>query len=184
MLEIARALVGGAAEVRQITLPDDPLPDAGAIVAVGHPINYLADVNAIDRALIAIANALRADGHIAFLCARGRRRLGTSTVGLERRVAGPIRRRRAGACAHRLLIASTEISRGGIGLLRSEGFDQPLLPRREQATNVAGAWSDALSKWEISTFAGSKNASPACRVVRGSPATWKRTAPDTTYPTT
>ncbi len=41
MLELTHELVDGAAEVRQLTLPDDPLPDADAIVAVGHPLNYL-----------------------------------------------------------------------------------------------------------------------------------------------
>jgi SAM-dependent methyltransferase len=70
MLEIARGLVGEAAEeVRQLTLPDDPLPQADAIVAIGHPINYLSGAAAIDRALIAMAVALRPGGLLAFdLC--------------------------------------------------------------------------------------------------------------------
>jgi len=66
MLDIARAEVGTAAEVRQLTLPDDPLPPADAIVAVGHPISYLPDAAAIDRALVAIAGALRPGGLLAF----------------------------------------------------------------------------------------------------------------------
>jgi SAM-dependent methyltransferase len=66
MLEIARAEVGTAAEVRQLTLPDDPLPPADAIVGVGHPISYLPDAAAIDRALVAIAGALRPRGLLAF----------------------------------------------------------------------------------------------------------------------
>jgi SAM-dependent methyltransferase len=67
MLELARAELGTAAEeVRQLTLPDDPLPPADAIVAVGHPINYLPDAAAIDRALVAIAGALRPGGLLAF----------------------------------------------------------------------------------------------------------------------
>lgn len=67
MLEIARAIVGGAAEeVRRLTLPDDPLPRADAIVAIGHPVNYLPDSDAVDRALIAIAGALRPGGLLAF----------------------------------------------------------------------------------------------------------------------
>ena len=67
MLDIARDLVGAAAqEVRQLTLPDDPLPRADAIVAIGHPINYLPDAAAIDRALIAMAGALRPGGLLAF----------------------------------------------------------------------------------------------------------------------
>jgi SAM-dependent methyltransferase len=70
MLDIARGLVGEAAEeVRQLTLPDDPLPPADAIVAIGHPISYLPDAAAIDRALIAMAGALRPGGLLAFdLC--------------------------------------------------------------------------------------------------------------------
>ncbi|HWF50225.1 MAG TPA: class I SAM-dependent methyltransferase [Solirubrobacteraceae bacterium] len=66
MLEIARERLAGAAEVRQLTLPEDPLPEADAIVAVGHPINYLPDIDAIERALISIARALRPDGRLAF----------------------------------------------------------------------------------------------------------------------
>jgi SAM-dependent methyltransferase len=67
MLDVARELVGDSAEeVRQLTLPDDPLPQADAIVAVGHPLSYLPDAGAIDRALIAIAGALRPDGLLAF----------------------------------------------------------------------------------------------------------------------
>jgi SAM-dependent methyltransferase len=67
MLDIARDLVGGSAqEVRQLVLPDDPLPEADAIVAVGHPLNYLQDAEAVNRALIAIAAALRPGGLLAF----------------------------------------------------------------------------------------------------------------------
>lgn len=70
MLDLARDLVGEAAQdVRQLTLPDDPLPRADAIVAVGHPLSYLPDAAAIDRALIAMADALRPGGLLAFdLC--------------------------------------------------------------------------------------------------------------------
>lgn len=67
MLEIARAEVGASAEeIRQLTLPYDRVPPADAIVAVGHPINYLPDAAAIDRALVAIAGALRPGGLLAF----------------------------------------------------------------------------------------------------------------------
>ena len=66
MLEIAREVVGDAAEVRRLTLPDDPLPEADAIVAVGHPFNYLPDLDAFDRALVALACALRPGGAVAF----------------------------------------------------------------------------------------------------------------------
>lgn len=47
------------AEVRQLTLPDDPLPPADAIVSVGHVLSYLPDEAAVDRALVAAAHALR-----------------------------------------------------------------------------------------------------------------------------
>jgi len=66
MLDVARELIGDRAEeVRQLTLPDDPLPSADAIVASGHPLNYLPDAGAIDRALIAIAGSLRPGGLLA-----------------------------------------------------------------------------------------------------------------------
>jgi SAM-dependent methyltransferase len=70
MLEIAREVVGDTADgVRLIALPDDPLPPADAIVGVGHALNYLPDATAIDRALIAIAGALRPGGLLAIdLC--------------------------------------------------------------------------------------------------------------------
>ena len=70
MLEVARGLVGESAEeVRQLTLPDDPLPRADAIVAVGHPLSYLPDADAVSRALVAIAEALRPGGLLAMdLC--------------------------------------------------------------------------------------------------------------------
>jgi SAM-dependent methyltransferase len=70
MLGIARDLLGGSAlDVRRLALPDDPLPEADAIVAVGHPLNYLPDAGALDRALIAIARALRPGGRLALdLC--------------------------------------------------------------------------------------------------------------------
>jgi SAM-dependent methyltransferase len=66
MLEIAGEVVGDRAQVRRLTLPDERLPDADAIVAVGHPLNYLAHQGAVDRALIAIAAALRPEGILAF----------------------------------------------------------------------------------------------------------------------
>ena len=66
MLEIARSVIGDhAEELRQLTLPDDTLPEVDAIVAVGHPISYLPDAEAVDRALIAMARALRPGGLLA-----------------------------------------------------------------------------------------------------------------------
>jgi hypothetical protein len=41
------------------------IPDADAIVSVGHVLSYLPDAPAIDRALVASAGALRADGVLA-----------------------------------------------------------------------------------------------------------------------
>lgn len=65
MLDVARGVVGGRADIWQLTLPDDELPEVDAIVAVGHPISYLPDVDAVDRALIAMARALRPSGVLA-----------------------------------------------------------------------------------------------------------------------
>jgi SAM-dependent methyltransferase len=69
MLDLAREVASDAEEIRQLVLPDDPIPAADAIVSVGHVLNYLPDGSAIDRALIAMAQALRQDGVIAIdLC--------------------------------------------------------------------------------------------------------------------
>ncbi|MGH9025086.1 MAG: class I SAM-dependent DNA methyltransferase [Acidimicrobiia bacterium] len=65
MLDLAREVAGDAEAIRELMLPDDPLPQADAIVGVGHALNYLPDESAIDRALIAIAGALRPDGVLA-----------------------------------------------------------------------------------------------------------------------
>jgi SAM-dependent methyltransferase len=65
MLELARAGAPDAEDVRQLTLPDDPIPGADAIVSVGHALSYLPDEAAIDRALVAIAQALRPGGVLA-----------------------------------------------------------------------------------------------------------------------
>lgn len=69
MLELARDAVPDAEDVRQLTLPEDPLPSADAIVSVGHALNYLADAPSIERSLIAMAGALRTGGVLAIdLC--------------------------------------------------------------------------------------------------------------------
>jgi SAM-dependent methyltransferase len=65
MLDIARDVAGDSEEIRRLTLPDDPIPAADAIVGVGHALNYLPDADAIDRALIAVAGALNAGGVLA-----------------------------------------------------------------------------------------------------------------------
>ncbi len=50
MLDIARGYVTGAQDIRQLTLPDDPLPPADAVVSVGHVLSYLPDADAITAA--------------------------------------------------------------------------------------------------------------------------------------
>jgi SAM-dependent methyltransferase len=59
-------LGGGAQAVELLRLPDDPIPVADAIVAIGHPLNYLPDLAAFERAVVALAGALRPGGIIAF----------------------------------------------------------------------------------------------------------------------
>jgi SAM-dependent methyltransferase len=69
MLELARETAPGAEEIRQLVLPDDPLPECDAVVSVGHVLNYLPDDAAIERALVAAADALRPGGAFALdLC--------------------------------------------------------------------------------------------------------------------
>ena len=69
MLDLARTELGDRADLRRVTLPDDPLPPADAVVGVGHVLNYLPDAAAVERALAAIAGALRPGGVLAIdLC--------------------------------------------------------------------------------------------------------------------
>ena len=65
MLDLARETAGDGAEIRLLVLPVDPIPAADAIVSVGHVLNYLPDEGAIERALVAIADALRPGGVLA-----------------------------------------------------------------------------------------------------------------------
>ena len=65
MIDIAREYAPGAREHRVLRLPDDPIPDADAIVSVGHVLSYLPTEDAIDRALGAAADALRPGGVFA-----------------------------------------------------------------------------------------------------------------------
>jgi SAM-dependent methyltransferase len=68
MLELAREIAPGA-DIRRLTLPDDQIPRTDAIVGVGHALNYLPDADSIDRALIALAEALLPGGLLAIdLC--------------------------------------------------------------------------------------------------------------------
>lgn len=69
MLDLAREAVPEAQEIRLLALPDDPLPPADAVVSVGHVLNYLPDEASIERALLAIAGAVRPGGVLALdLC--------------------------------------------------------------------------------------------------------------------
>jgi SAM-dependent methyltransferase len=69
MLDLAREVASDAEDIRRLVLPDDPLPEADAIVGVGHALNYLPDESAIERSLVAIARALRPGGVLAIdLC--------------------------------------------------------------------------------------------------------------------
>lgn len=69
MLDLARQTAGDAQEIARLTLPDDPIPEADAIVSVGHALSYLPDEASIERALIAIAGSLRPGGVLAIdLC--------------------------------------------------------------------------------------------------------------------
>ncbi|MGH2752396.1 MAG: class I SAM-dependent methyltransferase [Actinomycetota bacterium] len=65
MLELAREHAGDAEDIRRLVLPDDPMPQADAIVSVGHALSYLPDEAAVDRALVALAQAVRPGGLFA-----------------------------------------------------------------------------------------------------------------------
>lgn len=68
MVALARESAPGA-EVRPLVLPDEPVPACDAVVSVGHVLNYLRDEPAVERALIATAEALRPGGVLALdLC--------------------------------------------------------------------------------------------------------------------
>jgi hypothetical protein len=71
MLDLARAAVPGAEDIRTLVLPDDPVPEVDAIVGVGHALNYLPGLDAIQRGLAVLADALRPGGLLALdLCDR------------------------------------------------------------------------------------------------------------------
>jgi SAM-dependent methyltransferase len=66
MVDLAREYVSGAVAIETLRLPDDQVPSADAIVSVGHALSYLDDEDQVDRSVVALARALRADGVIAF----------------------------------------------------------------------------------------------------------------------
>jgi SAM-dependent methyltransferase len=65
MLDIARNYAPGAAEHHVIALPDDPLPEADAIVSTGHALSYIDTQARLEAALVACARALRPGGVLA-----------------------------------------------------------------------------------------------------------------------
>ena len=68
MLDLAAEYATGA-DLRHVVLPDEPLPQADAVVGVGHVLNYLPDAEALERGLAAAARALRPGGILALdLC--------------------------------------------------------------------------------------------------------------------
>ena len=68
MLDIARVEQPNV-DFRLLTLPDDPVPEADAIVGVGHGLNYLDTVEQVETSLAALAEALRPGGVLAIdLC--------------------------------------------------------------------------------------------------------------------
>jgi SAM-dependent methyltransferase len=69
MLELAEGVAPDAEGIRRVVLPDEPIPPGDAIVSVGHALNYLPDEAAVDRGLVAVAEALRPGGVLAIdLC--------------------------------------------------------------------------------------------------------------------
>lgn len=84
MLELARQHVPDAASIELLALPDDPLPDADAIVGVGHVLSYLPAQDDVERGLRAVASALRPGGVVALdICDLewGRSRRGAPAAG-------------------------------------------------------------------------------------------------------
>lgn len=65
MLALARQNVPDAVDVRPLTLPDDPIPEADAVVGTGHALSYLPDADAVRRGLRRAAGALRPGGVLA-----------------------------------------------------------------------------------------------------------------------
>ncbi len=64
MLALARQTVPEA-DLRLLVLPDDPIPEASAIVSVGHVLNYLDNEAAVERTMATVARSLRPRGVLA-----------------------------------------------------------------------------------------------------------------------
>jgi SAM-dependent methyltransferase len=65
MLGLARAYVPGAESIEQLTLPDDDIPEADAVVSIGHVLSYLSDEASVWRGLEGAARAVRPGGVLA-----------------------------------------------------------------------------------------------------------------------
>ena len=65
MVALARDHAPAVESAYVLTLPDDPIPAADAIVSVGHVLSYLPDEAAIDQAFVAVAEALLPGGIVA-----------------------------------------------------------------------------------------------------------------------
>ena len=65
MLELARVTAPDAESIEHLTLPSDPVPEADAVVGIGHPLSYLATSDDVDAALVALVRALRPGGTLA-----------------------------------------------------------------------------------------------------------------------
>jgi SAM-dependent methyltransferase len=65
MLALARETAPDAEGFARLVLPDDPVPECDAVVGIGHPLCYLPSLDAIERALVALARALRPGGVLA-----------------------------------------------------------------------------------------------------------------------
>jgi SAM-dependent methyltransferase len=84
MIELARSYVPGAEAIQVLTLPDDQLPAADAIVSIGHVLSYLPDEDAVWRGLSRLAQAVKPGGVVALdICDLewGRARQGAPTQG-------------------------------------------------------------------------------------------------------
>jgi SAM-dependent methyltransferase len=69
MLDLAKSYAPTAIELRRLTLPDDPIPMADAVVGIGHALNYLDEESQVEAALSAIATSVRPGGLVAIdLC--------------------------------------------------------------------------------------------------------------------
>ncbi len=64
MLDLTRE-TAPEADICRLVMPDDPMPPTDAIISIGHAISYLPSADAIGRALLQAAEALRPGGLLA-----------------------------------------------------------------------------------------------------------------------